>query len=103
MQKKLLKSEDVKVRKNLKKKVIPFVQDPALIPMNIYFLIIQYETNLFKMFLTLARGLRKHLLFYIFETYINPISNSFKKQYLTHGLELEKSYISMSPISFCRE
>jgi len=55
------------------------------------------------MFLTLARGLRKHLLFYIFETYINPISNSFKKQYLTHGLELEKSYISMSPISFCRE
>jgi len=40
MQKKLLKSEDVKVRKNLKKKVIPFVQDPALIPMNIYFIII---------------------------------------------------------------
>lgn len=35
--------------------------------MNIYYKIVSYDSKLFKKFMLLSRGMRKHLLFYVME------------------------------------
>ena len=40
--------KDIKIRKSLRRKTKPAINDPASIPMNIYYKIITYDGNLFK-------------------------------------------------------
>jgi len=56
------------------------VEDPALVPMNIYYTIITYDGKLFKQFTKLSRGMRKHLLFHVFERF-EGVCHSFQKKY----------------------
>ena len=51
-----------------------------MIPMNVYYTMVTYDSNLFKKFMQLAKGLRKHLLFYVFEE-MAGVSDAFMKKY----------------------
>ncbi len=59
--------QELKLKPTLKKKIRPAIEDPAMVPMNIYYLIVTYDSKLFKKFMQLSKGLRKHLLFHVFE------------------------------------
>jgi hypothetical protein len=59
--------EEIKLRKNLKRKQKPAVEDPASVPMEVYFSIVSYDGKMFQQFVKLSKGMRKHLLFHVFE------------------------------------
>mmetsp|Transcript_28969 Transcript_28969/g.27914 ORF Transcript_28969/g.27914 Transcript_28969/m.27914 type:complete len:99 (+) Transcript_28969:542-838(+) len=67
VQKGLLKNNDgkIKLRPTLKKKIRMAIEDPASIPMNIYYSIVTYDTRLFKLLMVSSKGLRKHLLYFL--------------------------------------
>lgn len=48
--------------------------------MSLYYQIVTYDSNLFKKFVQLSRGMRKHLLFYTFES-LEDIMENFMKKY----------------------
>ena len=96
IKKRLVAGNGVKLRKNLKRKVKPAVEDPALIPMPVYFLIISYDSGLFRKFLNLSRPLRKHLLFHLFSTFSAPIRHSFADAYSKY-FEIEAIYVECMP------
>lgn len=83
---------EIKLRKNLKRKTRPAISDGALIPMNIYFGCISYDGELLKKFLQLSRGMRKHLLFFIFDSF-QPIVEALDATY-GKFLEVEDYYLS---------
>lgn len=71
--------------------------------MNVYFSIVTFDSNLFKKFTGLSKGFRKHLLHYVFTSYLAPVSDSFNTAYSAHGLSVVSRYLSLTPISFCNE
>lgn len=71
--------------------------------MNVYFSIVTFDSNLFKKFTGLSKGFRKHLLYYVFTSYLAPVSDSFNSAYSIHGLNVVSRYLSLTPISFCNE
>lgn len=48
--------------------------------MDVYYKIITYDGKLFKKFLQLSKGMRKHLLFHVFD-YFEPVNLGFNKKY----------------------
>ena len=70
--------------------------------MNIYYLFSTYDTKLFKKLLLLSRGMRKHLLFYVFEEVKETILERFKQKYSLF-FDYESFFLSLQPISFCKE
>ena len=48
--------------------------------MSLYFRIVSYDPKMLKTFLLLSKGMRKHLLFYIFEI-TKEIGTGFTKKY----------------------
>ena len=71
----------MKLRKNLKRKIKPAIEDPASVPMSIFFEFVKFEGNLFKKFVQLSRGFRKHLLYHVFTEYMHPVAESFNNKY----------------------
>lgn len=45
----------------------PAISDPSQVEMNIYYTIVSYDSKLFKKFMLLSRGMRKHLLFFVMD------------------------------------
>lgn len=48
--------------------------------MNIFYTFVTYDARLFKKFLMLSRGMRKHLLFYTFDL-LNPVLTKIDAAY----------------------
>ena len=72
--------------------------------MKIFFLLVQFKGDLFKKFMQMSRGFRKHLLYHVFQEYMKPISDSFDSKYLnTVGFKVVNRYLSLTPITFCGE
>ena len=72
--------------------------------MNIYFLIVKYRGDLFKKFMQLSRGFRKHFLYHVFTEYMIPIADSFNETFKSsYGFEVFDRYLSLTPITFCGE
>jgi hypothetical protein len=69
----------VRLRKGLKLKIKPAIEDPASVPMSIYFNLIAYDTQMFKSFVSLSHGMRKHLLFYVFEIMAPTLDHFMRK------------------------
>ena len=67
----------MKLRRELKRKFKPAIEDPSQVPMSIFFELVKLEGPLFKKFMQLSRGFRKHLLFYVFTEYMQPVAESF--------------------------
>lgn len=78
--------QELRLRKKLKRKVRPAVEDPASVPMSIYFKIVQYDGMLFKTFTKLSRGFRKHILYHVFNE--QRMSESFNQTYQTCGMKV---------------
>ena len=95
--------QELKLRRNLKRKVKPAIEDPAQVPMSVYYLIVKYSNGLFKKFTQLSVGFRKHLLYHLFTEYLQPISNGFLEIYQRQGLEVISRYLTLTPITFCNE
>ena len=72
----------LKLRKNLKRKFKPAIEDPASVPMSIFFEFVKYEGgSLFKKFMQLSKGFRKHLLYHVFTEYMHPVADSFNNKF----------------------
>jgi hypothetical protein len=69
------------LRKNLKRKIKPVIEDPAEIPMNIFFMLVKFKGELFKKFMQMSRGFRKHMLYHVFTEYMKPVAEDFDKKY----------------------
>ena len=91
----------MRLRKNLKRKIKTVVDDPSQVPMSLYFRIVSYDPKMLKPFLMLSRGMRKHLLFYVFES-TKDIGAGFAKKY-GQLFELQSRSLALAPISFCKE
>lgn len=84
--------QEIKLKSTLKRKMRPAISDGAMVPMSVYYGCVGYDGSLLKKFLQLSKGMRKHLLFYIYDIF-QPVVESLEKQY-GHILEFEDSYIS---------
>jgi hypothetical protein len=70
------------LRRGLIRKLKPAeIEDPAQVPMKIFFEFVKCEGSLFKKFMRLSRGFRKHLLYHIFTEYMIPVADSFNSRY----------------------
>ncbi|CDW85380.1 UNKNOWN [Stylonychia lemnae] len=93
--------QDLKLRQNLRRKIKSVVQDPAQVPMNIFYTIISYDGKLFKKFLCLSNGMKNHILFYVFDK-TKKISHDFHRKY-GQLLELQSRSLIVKPLSFGKE
>lgn len=69
--------------------------------MKVYHTIISFDGRLFKKFVQLSKGMRKHIIFHFFET-TNSIVKDFNRKY-GQLLFVESRYLSFAPLSFNRE
>ena len=69
--------------------------------MNIYFKIVSYDGRMFKKFVCLSKGMRKHLLFYVFDSTFQ-IAKDFNRKY-GQLLIVESRFLSLTPLSFNKE
>ena len=69
--------------------------------MDVFYNIIKYDSRLFKKLILLSKGMKKHLLFHLFDN-TTSICEQFMKKY-GQVLEIESREICLTPISFCSE
>ena len=84
IQRALLKTpgtDEIKVKRNLKKKVKTVVSDPADVPINIFLTLISFDTGLFKSLICSSKGMRKHILFELFSRVRQTLFQGFNKAY----------------------
>eukprot|EP00347_Sterkiella_histriomuscorum_P020090 403339144 len=93
--------EEIKLRPTLKRKIKPLIAEPSDVPMNIYFKIVSYDGRMFKKFVCLSKGMRKHLLFYVFDSTFQ-IAKDFNRKY-GQLLIVESRFLSLTPLSFNKE
>ncbi len=103
VQKKRLVTHDqeLRLRGNLRRKIKQVVEDPASVPMEIFYRITSYDPKIFKKFLALSKDLKKHLLFHCFDT-TRDLSHAFTRKY-GQLLTLESRFLTLTPISFGSE
>jgi hypothetical protein len=70
--------------------------------MNIYYMIVSYDSKLFKKFMLLSKGMRKHLLFFVMDELKTKIIEQFKHAYDQY-FDFESQSLSLTPISSCKE
>lgn len=93
--------DNLKLRPNLKRKIKQVVSEPSEVAMSIYYKIVSFDGRLFKKFVRLSKGMRKHLLFHVFESTAS-IAKDFNRKY-GQLLYAESRYLSFTPLSFNRE
>lgn len=49
--------------------------------MNIFFMLVKFKGELFKKFMQMSRGFRKHMLYHVFTEYMKPVAEDFDKKY----------------------
>lgn len=77
----LITCEDhLKLRPNLKRKIKQVIADPSEVSMEIFHKIVSFDGRLFKKFVQLSKGMRKHIIFHFFESTAS-IAKDFNRKY----------------------
>ena len=77
------------------------MQDPSVVPFNIFHTVVTLDSSLLKPFLSLCKGFRSHLLWELREK-VTPALNNFKKVYRDFFV-LENDYIWQSEIAYGKQ